>query len=997
MTGSNRRFGISAFFFFIFVAAFAWTMTAFAQGTTGAIAGRIADAQGLAVPGVTVTVTGPQGAKTVVTDAEGRFSVPFLTPGAYVVRAELAGFKAVEQPNVTVSLGQTVDLPLKLEVGGLSETVQVTGTSPIIDTGSTTTGAVLSSDMFGQVPVGRRVSDTLYMAPGVSTGGSVGSANPSISGASGLENQYVIDGVNVTNQGYGALGSYSIVFGSLGNATPFDFVKEVQVKAGGYEAEYGQATGGVVNVLTKSGTNALHGSIFGYARPSKIEGNWTQITSPNGTINTKSTQVSDVGGEAGGPIIRNRLFFFGAIDPSWETRTSLVPPDFPLLSTYPDGLDRNRRTTSHSAKATYQLSNSHRFDASFFGDPSKGETGPQRGSALLNNDTSSFSSITYGGHNQTVRYDGVLSSNFLVEGFWARALNDINEVTSVNTWRVTDRTVTPNAISGGIGFYEAGNHSLNNQFSGKLTNVIGNHQVKYGVQFDDVTYSNINQRTGPTFTAPDGRQTATGASIDVIADPTFGKIYRVTRANFNSARTTTQKYVTFFAQDSWRLDRLTINPGIRYEQEKMAGSIITDFQLKNNWAPRLGATYDLTGDGKTKAFGNFGIFYSRIPNDLAARALSADDGMSRADYFDANLPLPIPNGTLAGAVTNHYQTAGVGADVIDPNAKLSYVREFVVGLEREVMANTTVGVRYINKRIPRVLEDVANCPMVAYEFSDATHAVCGSVEYILTNPTSATPINPALLAIAPQFNSVKFDDPVHKYDAVEFTINRRMSNNWSALASYRYSRLRGNFEGFYRDDNGQSDPGISSLYDFPTNDPTYVPFYGGGAAAGDIRFLGAANGILPLDRPHQGKLFGNYAFPFGLNLGLGFNVSSGKPLTPLAPNPSYSNGGEIPVAARGSGIQTVDGFKTRTPFQSQLDFQAAYDFKFGGSRKVSLMADIFNLFNQQTVLDYDNFTELTFGGGANPNAGLATSSVFAGNPPQFQTPRQARVGVRLSF
>ena len=418
------------------------------------------------MPGVTVTATGPQGAKTVVTDAEGRFSVPFLTPGAYVVRAELAGFKAVEQPNVTVSLGQNVDLSLKMEVGGLAETVQVIGASPIVDTRSTTTGAVLDAEMINRVPVGRRVSDTLYMAPGVSTGGSVGSANPSISGASGLENQYVIDGVNVTNQGYGALGSYSIVFGSLGNATPFDFVKEVQVKTGGYEAEYGQATGGVVNVLTKSGTNAMHGSVFGYARPSKIEGEWTQITSPNGTINTKSTQVSDVGGEAGGPIIRNRLFFFGAIDPSWETRTSLVPPDFPLLSTYPDGLDRKRRTTSYSAKATYQLSNSHRFDASFFGDPSKGENGPQRGSALLNKDTSSFSSLTYGGHNQTVRYDGVLSSNFLVEGFWARALNDINEVPSVNTWRVTDRTVTPNAISGGIGFYEAGNHSLNNQFSG---------------------------------------------------------------------------------------------------------------------------------------------------------------------------------------------------------------------------------------------------------------------------------------------------------------------------------------------------------------------------------------------------------------------------------------------------------------------------------------------------------------------------------------------------
>src|SRR5262249_10818317 len=160
-------------------------------------------------------------------------------------------------------------------------------------------------------------------------------------------------------------------------------------------------------------------------------------------------------------------------------------------------------------------------------------------------------------------------------------------------------------------------------------------------------------------------------------------------------------------------------------------------------------------------------------------------------------------------------------------------------------------------------------------------------------------------------NSVRFDDPVHKYDAVELTVNRRMANNWSMLASYRWSRLRGNFEGFYRDDNGQSDPGISSLYDFPTNDPTYAPFYGAGR--GDTRSLGDANGTLPLGRPPQGKVFGNSQFPMGLNVGLGLNVSSGKPLTPFDPNPNYQNGGEIPDAPRGSGIQTVDGFKTRTP------------------------------------------------------------------------------------
>jgi len=982
------------------VALIVAVIPALAQETTGTLRGRVVDSQGLAVPGVTITAAGPQGAKTTVSDSDGRFSMPFLTPGVYTVRAELQGFKSVQQSNVTVSLGQAIDLSaLKMEVGGLTETVQVTASSPIVDTTSTTTGAVLSSDMFSRVPVGRRVSDTLYMAPGVSTSGSAGAANPSISGGSGLENQYVIDGVNVTNQGYGALGSYSVIFGSLGNATPFDFVKEVQVKTGGYEAEFGQATGGVVNVVTKSGSNDFRGSVFAYARPMKTEGTWTQLTTPNGTVNTEGTRVSDAGVEGGGRIVRDRLFFFGAIDPSWERRTSLVPPDFPLITTFPNGADRDRRSMSYSAKATFQLSSAHRFDASFFGDPSKGDVGPQRTSALLVTDLSSLSSLTYGGHNQTVRYEGVLSSNFLAEVFWARALNDINELPSVNTWRITDQTVVPQVITGGIGGYEAGNHSLNNQYVAKFTSVFAGHSVKYGVEFDDVLYSNINQRTGPTFTAPDGRQTATGASISVIPDITFGKIYRVTRANFNSARTTTQKYVNFFVQDTWKMNRLTINPGIRYEQEKLAGSIITDFQLKNNWAPRLGATFDVTGDGRTKLFGNYGIFYSRVPNDLAARALSADDGFTRGDYFDVGLARPIPNGVptqntpTATPITNHFQLAGVGADTIDPNAKLSYVREFVLGFEREVMPNTTAGVRYINRQIPRVLEDVANCPMVAYEFT-ATQGICGSVEYILTNPTFATPINPDLLAIAPQYNVVHFDDPIHKYDAVEFTLNRRMSNNWSAMASYRWSRLRGNFEGFYRDDNGQSDPGISSLYDFPTNDPLYAPFYGAGN--GDIRLLGQ-EGILPLDRPHQGKIFGNYQFPMGLNIGVGLNVSSGKPLTPFDPNPNYQNGGEIPDAPRGSGIQTVDGFKTRAPVYSQIDFQAAYSAKVGGTRRFTLMADVFNLFNQQTVLDYDTWTSLGFQEPPNPNFGLQSSSLFAGNPPQFQTPRQVRFGIRYEF
>jgi outer membrane receptor protein involved in Fe transport len=920
-----------------------------------------------------------------VSDAEGRFNIPFLTPGTYDIRAELSGFKAVEQKGAVVGLGQTVDVPLKMEVGGITETVNVTGTTSTIDTSSTTIGAVLETEMLGQIPVGRRVSDTLYLAPGVSSSGTAGRGNPSISGGSGLENQYVVDGANITNTGYGGLGSYSIIFGSLGNGTPYDFIKEIQVKTGGYEAEFGQATGGVVNVITKSGSNAFRGSAFGYSQPDKLESPWRQFQATNGTVSIISTAGSDVGGEGGGPIVKDRVFFFGAIGPSWQVRTQNAPPGFALASL--GDVERKRRTVSYALKGTAQLGSGHRIDASFFGDPSRGELGPQRTSSLLVGDTSSFSTLDYGGHQQAVRYDGVLSPSWLLEGAFARSLNNIGELPQIDTWRITDQSVQPTAISGGIGTYEKGNRSLNKQFTIKSTNIFGAHQVKYGFQYDDVLFSQVNQRTGPTFVAPDGRTTATGATITVLSDVFFGKIYRVTRANFNSERATPQKYATFFVQDTWKVgNRLTFNPGLRYEQEKLGGTIITDFELKNNWAPRIGATFDATGDGKTKIYGNYGIYYARIPNDLAARALSADDGFTRGDYFDAGLTRAIPFGTVtqvpgAAPVTNHFILAGVGADTIDPNAKLSYSNEVIIGVERELMPNTTVGIRYVFRNMPRILEDVANVPMAYYETHPGTN-----VDYILTNPSSATPI----LADAASLGAA-FDDPVHKYQSVEFTLNRR-GTNWTANASYRYSRLRGNFEGFYRDDNTQSDPGISSLYDFPTNDPSYKAF----GFPGDIRYLGDHNGILPLDRPNQVKLFGNYMFNMGLNLGVNVALSSGKPLTPMRANPNYDSPGEIPDAPRGSGIQTIDGFMTRTPFESQLDLQASYSVKMSTTRKVTFLADVFNLFNQRRVTNYDQDLELS-ASTPNPDFGKPINSLLSGNPAQFQAPRNLRVGVRFEF
>ena len=349
-------------------------------------------------------------------------------------------------------------------------------------------------------------------------------------------------------------------------------MNEIQVKTAGYEAEYGQSTGGVVNVLTKSGSNSLRGSVFGYARPSALEGEFKQIQTENGSINTSGTQTSDAGFTVGGPVLRDRIFFFGAYNPSWETRTITAPAGFPLESL--GEVDRKRHIDWYSAKGSVQLGNGHRVDASFFGDPAKGDMGPQRLSSLVRTDTSAFSSTRYGGHNQTLKYDGVIRPSWLVEATFSRAKNNLQEFPSVNSFQIQDTTVVPNIVSGGIGFYEAGNEGINLQYQAKSTHIFGGHQIRYGVLYEDIEYNNINQFTGPTFTLSDGQQTATGASVRVLSDPNVGKIYRAIRANLNTNRATTSSTPASSrrTRGGWATGS-RFDPGIRYEQQKLVGTV----------------------------------------------------------------------------------------------------------------------------------------------------------------------------------------------------------------------------------------------------------------------------------------------------------------------------------------------------------------------------------------------------------------------------------------
>src|SRR5437899_8628647 len=284
--------------------------------TTGTITGKVTDLAGRPITGAVVIVVSESGTRTASTDANGGYIVPFLRPGSYTVRVEAAGgFTTVIRGDIAVALNQRVTLNFTLEPGK-TESVTVRGAAPLIDTTSTATGTSLKYDDFANaVPLGRSFTDTYAVAPGVVSGLGTGQGNYSISGATGLENSYLIDGVNITNTGFGGIGAYNIVYGSLGTGVTSEFLDQVQIKTGGFEAEYGQALGGIINTIVKSGTNDFKGSVAWFSSPQSLWGEPRLVDLQSGAANTVDRNKNDFAFSVGGPIMKDKLFYFVAYNP----------------------------------------------------------------------------------------------------------------------------------------------------------------------------------------------------------------------------------------------------------------------------------------------------------------------------------------------------------------------------------------------------------------------------------------------------------------------------------------------------------------------------------------------------------------------------------------------------------------------------------------------------------------------------------------------------------
>src|SRR4051812_3065880 len=615
---------------------------------------------------------------------------------------------------------------------------------------------------------------------------------------------------------------------------------------------------------------------------------------------------------------------------------------------------------------------------------------------------------------------------------------------------------------------------------------MGQHNATIGYHFDYDTYNGTRFRPGPRFdplflppseggpVVPPGTTTDAAFQLRAVlgAPCSFACMYipgyatpvdvflLQTRGEFGPPDfRTTNRYHTAFAQDTWSLNKyLTINAGIRWEQQQILGTTLK-YTFVDNWSPRVGIAIDPWGNRRTKVYANYGRYDEAIPLDMAIRSLSNeldDTGQEWIPQTDNSLGPGLgnvivnPDGTInpvfdaahllapASFVTTQSTTG------IAHGTKMQYLDEYVLGFEHDFGQGVIFSARYTDRRIHRIVEDMAalspeaadaglvqqylignpskrldiftnpielgynaaaggTCPIAGNPLDTLT--VNGGITDSNGNPVTDTAGNDNVcIQPGPYANGAGpgdavpdgvpdgFVDPVRNYKSMEFEVNKSFAKNFQMRANYRIARLFGNYEGSFRNDNGQSDPNISSLFDF---------------TQGTFNLLGQqfTPGVLNTDVRHLVNGFFSYTFPDrmmkGLTMGTSVHFQTGIPINNLFAHPAYQNAGELPFCADNtSNCTSARGSLGRTQNWGGVDFHADYPIRLTERTKIRLAADLFNLSDQRTLLNVDQNAQRTVGV---PNAdfgkplGIGPSSTTGNSNPGYQRPFYARFGVKFEF
>jgi hypothetical protein len=962
----------------------------------GSLVGRLTDASNKPLTDAEVTVRNPQTGftRTVKPDADGYYRFPYLPVGKYEVNATRNGAVLGKLADVTVGLGNATTA--NVTVGAVTlEEIQVLGTRIVtaVDVKSTESATNVTQEELARLPTDRDVLSVALLAPGLNKGDSAaGLGGVSFGGSSVAENTVYVNGLNITDF-YNRVGF---------SAVPYSFFKEFQVKTGGYSVEFGRTTGGVINTVTRSGTNEFEYGTEVNWEPSSLQTSATDRFYPDGTarIISRYDEYDRTAATfyASGPIIKDKLFFFAL----YEAR------DYQKQNTNNEGDSLNKRTSDDpfwGAKIDWQITDKHLLELFGFSDESTDQI-----------DSYEFDYVTgtrgdfvnrefedRGGTSWAATYTGYLTDSLSMKVLYGEnerraadySNNDLDcsyieddrigmggdSLGCTESLSVLDRTDTREAAR--IDFeWELGDHLL--RFGLDHENNTSEHSQRY--PGDGLTYV-IETQSGDLlpneFPYPDEAEFVTTRRYGV--DGEFETL--------NSA---------YYLEDNWSVTPgLVLNAGLRVEAFDNKNSDGDSYiKMDNMIAPRFGFSWDVKGDNRTKLFGNAGRYFLPVANVINIK--QAGGFFDVRTYYEflglqpdtvngIDIMRPIL-GEQLGPVDDSQGDGTVGdlRGEVDKDMDPVYQDEIILGFQSMIDDKWSYGVRGIYRKLNNAIDDMeimsnGVCPATGRS-SDP-----GYVGWVMANPgkpatvftdTDCDGTNDAFVTVdtahagwirpgATYSGEVGWSEPKRTYKALEFMIDRAWDNNWSVNASYTLSWSKGNAEGPVNSDTNFGDSGRTEAFDTP-----WVQFGG--------------DGYLPNDRRHAVKVRGAYALGEHWEFGGTLSAISGRPISAFGnSNPFDSRIYDsffIFNETTGQYELRERGTQGRTPWIFDIDANVTYRYSFSAA-DLSVKLSMYNLLNQERITEVDEFL------GRTPPP--ADSEYLYGKA--YQSPRYALLTLKLDF